>query len=251
MIEVRNLVKKYKEKAVVNNVSLKIEKGKITSFIGPNGAGKSTVLSIIARIMNKDSGEVLIEGKELSKWDNKELAKKIAILKQSNNVNVRLTIREMVSFGRYPHSEGRLTNEDVKYIDDAIEYMGLKSLENRFLDELSGGQRQRAYIAMVIAQNTEYILLDEPLNNLDIKHSVAMMKVLKNLVDDLGKTVVVVMHDINFASVYSDNIIILKNGEVAQNDKVENIIKKDVLEDIYEIDFDIREIQGNKICIYF
>lgn len=251
MIEVRNLVKKYKEKAVVNNVSLKIEKGKITSFIGPNGAGKSTVLSIIARIMNKDSGEVLIEGKELSKWDNKELAKKIAILKQSNNVNVRLTIREMVSFGRYPHSEGRLTNEDVKYIDDAIEYMGLKSLENRFLDELSGGQRQRAYIAMVIAQNTEYILLDEPLNNLDIKHSVAMMKVLKNLVDDLGKTVVVVMHDINFASVYSDNIIILKNGEVAQNDKVEKIIKKDVLEDIYEIDFDIREIQGNKICIYF
>lgn len=251
MIKVKNLVKKYGNKAVVDNVSLNIEKGKITSFIGPNGAGKSTVLSIMARIMEKDSGNIIIDDKNIDEWDTKELAKKISILKQANNINVRLTIKEIVSFGRYPHSEGRLTEEDNEYIDKAIEYMELKDIENKYLDELSGGQRQRAYIAMVIAQNTEYVLLDEPLNNLDMKHSVSMMKVFRNLVDELGKTVIIVMHDINFASVYSDNIVILKNGQVAKEDITNNIIDKSILEDIYEIDFDIKHINGNKICVYF
>lgn len=251
MIEVKNLVKKYGNKAVVDNVSLNIEEEKITSFIGPNGAGKSTVMSIIARIMKKDSGQVIIDGIDLEKWDSKELAKKIAILKQANNINIRLTIKELVSFGRYPHCEGRMSEEDFKYVDEAIEYMKLKNIENRYLDELSGGQRQRAYIAMVIAQNTDYVLLDEPLNNLDMKHSVQMMKVLRGLVDDLGKTVIIVMHDINFASVYSDKIIILKDGRVARDDETRNIISKNVLEDIYEIDFHIQNIHGKDICVYY
>lgn len=251
MIEVRGIVKKYGDNPVVDNVSLNIEKGKITSFIGPNGAGKSTLLSMISRIMKKDEGEVIIDGRELEKWNTKELAKKIAILKQSNNINVRLTIKEIVSFGRYPHCEGRLTKEDTKYVDEAIEYMQIKDIEDRYLDELSGGQRQRAYIAMVIAQNTEYVLLDEPLNNLDMKHSVQMMKVLRGLVDDLGKTVAIVMHDINFASVYSDKIVILKDGKIVKDDITDAIISKDVLEDVYEIDFHIKNINGNNICVYF
>ena len=154
MIQVENLVKMYGKKKVIDDVSLNIEKGKITSFIGPNGAGKSTVLSMISRIMSKDEGKVLIDDLEVEKYDSKELSKKISILKQSNNINVRLTIREIVSFGRYPYCEGRLKDEDIKYIDEAIEYMELKDIENKYLDELSGGQRQRAYIAMVIAQNT-------------------------------------------------------------------------------------------------
>lgn len=251
MIEIKNLSKKYGDKFVVDDVSFNINKGKITSFIGPNGAGKSTVLSMISRIMSKDKGEVIIDGIPLEKWNDKELAKKIAILRQSNNINVRLTIRELVSFGRFPHNEGRLTKEDDKHIDDAIEYMQLKDIENRYLDELSGGQRQRAYIAMVIAQNTEYILLDEPLNNLDMKHSVKMMKVLRGLVDDLNKTVVIVMHDINFASFYSDNIVVLKDGKIARNDDTSKIISKEFLEDIYEIDFEIKNFNGNKLCVYF
>ena len=251
MIEVKNLTKKYGNKTVVDNVSFNIEKGKITSFIGPNGAGKSTVLSMISRIMDKDNGTVTIDGTELEKWNDTELAKKLSILKQSNNINVRLTIREIVSFGRYPYCEGRLKEEDIKYVDEAIAYMELTDIQDRYLDELSGGQRQRAYIAMVLAQNTEYVFLDEPLNNLDMKHSVSMMKVFRRLVDELNKTVVIVMHDINFASVYSDNIVILKNGKLAKNDTTENIINKETLEDIYEINFDIREINGNKISVYF
>lgn len=251
MIQVENLIKKYSNKNVVDKVSINIEKGKITSFIGPNGAGKSTVLSMITRLMKKDNGEVLIEGKRLEEWDNKELSKKIAILKQSNNINLKLTIRELVSFGRYPHNEGRLTKEDEKYIDEAIDFMKLKDIQNKYLDELSGGQRQRAYIAMVIAQNTEYVFLDEPLNNLDMKHSVEMMKVLRNLCDELGKTVVLVMHDINYTSCYSDYIVALKDGKIANHGKTQDIINKEVLEGIYDMEFDIREINGDKICVYF
>jgi len=251
MIEVKNITKVYGNKKVVDNVSLNIQEGKITSFIGPNGAGKSTLLSIMSRLLKRDSGEVLVDGKDILKWDNKELAKKIAILRQSNNINIRLTIRELVSFGRFPHSQGNLKEEDYKYIDEAINYMQLKEFENKYLDELSGGQRQRAYIAMVIAQNSDYIFLDEPLNNLDMKHSVEIMKILRKLCDELKKTVVIVIHDINFASCYSDYIVALKDGKLIKNGIVEETIQKEELENIYEIDFHIENINNRNICVYF
>lgn len=251
MIEIKNIVKKYGDKKVVDNVSLKIQEGKITSFIGPNGAGKSTLLSIISRLINKDQGEVFIDNKELSQWDNKELSKKISILKQSNHINIRLTIKELVSFGRFPYCEGNLKDEDWKYVNEAIEYLELKDIEDKYLDELSGGQRQRAYIAMVVAQNTDYILLDEPLNNLDMKHSVQIMRVLRNLVEDLNKTVILVIHDINFASCYSDYIVALKDGVIANEGDTSSIIDKNILGDIYEMDFRIEDIDSQKICIYF
>ena len=251
MIEVKNITKIYGNKKVVDNVSLNIQEGKITSFIGPNGAGKSTLLSIMSRLLKRDSGEVLVDGKDILKWDNKELAKKIAILRQSNNINIRLTIRDLVSFGRFPHSQGNLKEEDHKYIDEAINYMQLKEFENRYLDELSGGQRQRAYIAMVIAQNSDYIFLDEPLNNLDMKHSVEIMKILRRLTDELGKTVIIVIHDINFASCYSDYIVALKDGKVVKDGPTDETIKKEELENIYEIKFDIQNIDNRKICVYF
>ncbi|MBU5591518.1 ABC transporter ATP-binding protein [Clostridium sp. MSJ-4] len=251
MIEIKNVTKKYGNKPVVDDVSLNIEKGKITSFIGPNGAGKSTLLSIISRLISKDGGEVFIDGKEVGHWDNKELAKKISILKQSNHINIRLTIKELVSFGRFPYCEGNLTEEDWKYVDDAIEYLELKDIENKYLDQLSGGQRQRAYIAMVVAQNTEYILLDEPLNSLDMKHSVQIMKILRNLVEELNKTVILVIHDINFASCYSDYIIALKDGVIASQGNTNQIIDKNILSDIYEMDFKIENIEDQRICIYF
>lgn len=251
MIEARGIIKKYGSKKVVDNVSLTIEKGKLTSLIGPNGAGKSTVLSIIARLMKQDEGEVFIEGREIKSWDEKELSKKISILKQSNNINVRLTIEELVAFGRFPYCDGILQAEDKKLIQEAIEYMKLTDIKDKYLDELSGGQRQRAYIAMVIAQDTEYVLLDEPLNNLDMKHSVQMMKVLRSLVDKLGKTVVIVMHDINFASCYSDKIAVLKEGKLVKDEYKSKIINKEFLEDVYEIPFNIQNIDNQKICVYF
>ncbi|MGL4570765.1 MAG: ABC transporter ATP-binding protein [Clostridium sp.] len=251
MIEIKNLCKSYGNKRVVSDVTFNIEKGKITSFIGPNGAGKSTVLSMISRLMDIDSGEVYIEGIELKKWDSKELSKKISILRQSNNINIRLTIKELVSFGRFPYCEGKLKEEDEKLVNSAIEYMKLSDIGDKYLDELSGGQRQRAYIAMIIAQDTDYILLDEPLNNLDMKHSVEMMKLLKEMVHDLGKTIIIVLHDINFASCYSDNIVALKDGKVVKNSKSEDVIRKCELCEIYDMDFNITEINDKRICVYF
>ena len=251
MIEVKNITKKYGNTKVVDNVSLNIEKGKMISLIGPNGAGKSTVLSMITRLSKMDEGEVIIDGTELSKWDNSELSKKISILKQSNNINLRLTIRDLVEFGRFPYSQGNLTPEDIKHIDEALEYMNIKDIENKYLDELSGGQRQRAYIAMIIAQDTEYIFLDEPLNNLDMKYCVQMMQVIRALVDDLGKTVVTVLHDINFASCYSDVIIAMKDGKVYKEGATSDIIDQNVLKDLYDTDFRIQDIDDKKICIYF
>lgn len=251
MIEVKNVSKSYGGKPVIEDVSIRISKGKVTSFIGPNGAGKSTLLSMISRLLAKDSGQVLIEGKEVSSWKNADLAKKISILKQSNHINLRLTVRELVSFGRFPYSQGKLTKEDWQQVDEAIAYMDLVDLQAKYLDELSGGQNQRAFIAMVIAQNTEYILLDEPLNNLDMKHSVQIMKVLRRLVEELGKTVVLVIHDINFASCYSDYIVALKDGKVFKEGSTETIIDNAVLHDIYDMDIPIELINGNRIGVYF
>ena len=251
MIKVDNMFKKYGEKEILSDVSLELPKKKIISFIGSNGAGKSTLLSIITRTLSRDSGNVVIENKNLEEWRTEELAKVLSILKQSNHLNIRLTVKELVSFGRYPYSKGKLTLEDEEKVEQAIEYMGLKNLENRFIDELSGGQRQMAYIAMVIAQDTEYIFLDEPLNNLDMKHSVQIMKILRNLVDEKGKTIIIVIHDINFVASYSDYIVALKDGKMIRYGNTEEIMKNEVLKDIYGMEIPIYKIENRKFCLYY
>ncbi len=206
---------------------------------------------MVSRLLNADTGEVLLDKSDVRRWKSDDFAKRVSILKQSNYMNVRLTIRELVSFGRFPYSKGNLKPEDELKVDEAIQYMNLEDLQHNYLDELSGGQRQRAFIAMVIAQDTDYILLDEPLNNLDMKHSVQIMKILRKLVDELGKTVVIVLHDINFASVYSDHIVALKNGRVVKNGPTNDIINSDALKEIYDMDIPVQEQNGCRICVYF
>ncbi|MCU6712541.1 ABC transporter ATP-binding protein [Paenibacillus sp. J5C_2022] len=251
MIEVKGVSKAYGGKKVVDAVSLKIKEGAITSFIGPNGAGKSTLLSLMSRLQTKDAGQVLIQGKDVADWNSTELAKTISILKQSNHLTLRLTVRELVSFGRFPYSQGKLTKQDWQQVDEAIAYLGLTEMQDKFLDQLSGGQSQRAFIAMVVAQNTPYILLDEPLNNLDMKHSVSIMKVLRRLVEEKGKTVVIVIHDINFASCYSDYIVALKDGTIVNEGSTDRMIDTEVLENVYDMDIPIETINGNRIGVYF
>ncbi|MFS8630217.1 MAG: ABC transporter ATP-binding protein [Bacillales bacterium] len=251
MVIVKNLSKKYGDKYVVQDVSVKIKKGTITSFIGPNGAGKSTLLSMVSRLIDRDSGEVIIDNREISTVKSNELAKKISILKQSNFINLRLTVRELVSFGRFPYSQGRLTKEDWEVVDKAIQYMELEDIQHKYIEQLSGGQKQRVFIAMVIAQDTDYILLDEPLNNLDMKHSVQIMKVLRRLVDEMGKTVVIVIHDINFAACYSDYIVALKDGKVVKEGLTTEVITPEVLKEIYDMDFTVREENKRRYCLYY
>ena len=141
-MQISHIIKKYDEKTVVNDVSFSLPKGKVTSLIGPNGAGKSTVMSIISRLIAADNGSVVIEKKDINKWNSKELSKHLAILTQTNNIQMKLTVEELVAFGRFPHSGGRLNSKDKEMIDKAIDYMELETFRERFIDELSGGQRQ-------------------------------------------------------------------------------------------------------------
>ena len=248
---IKKLTKKYNGKPVVDEIDFTIPKGKVISFVGPNGAGKSTVMGMISRLIEQDEGIVSFEGKELKEWNSKELAKRLAILTQNNATQMKLTVKELVTFGRFPYSNGNTTKEDEEIIERAIQYMELEELKNRFIDELSGGQRQRAFIAMVIAQDTEYVLLDEPTNNLDIYHATNMMKMVRKLCDELGKTVILVLHEINYAAFYSDYICAFKDGKVAKFGTVKEVMTKEVLSDIYRVDFEIQEVEGKPLSIYY
>lgn len=250
-MRIQRLSKQYEGKTVVDSVSFEIPKGNVISLIGPNGAGKSTVMGIISRLVARDSGQVEFDGNDITKWKSKDLSKRLAILTQSNNIQMKLTVRELVAFGRFPYSGGHLTTEDTEFINKAIHYMELDDMQDCFIDELSGGQRQRAYIAMVIAQDTDYILLDEPTNNLDIYHATNMMKIVRRLCDELGKTIILVLHEINYAAFYSDYICAFVDGKIAKFGTVKEVMNKETLSEIYKVDFEIMEIAGKPLSIYY
>ena len=251
MIQLKNISKHFGNQSVLEDISLELPQNQIISLIGPNGAGKSTLLSIISRLLEKDSGTVSISQKDLFQYKNKELAKHLAILKQANNIELKLTVEDLGAFGRFPYSQGRLTDLDHKKINEAIDFCSLQEFRQKYIDELSGGQRQRAFLAMVIAQDTDYILLDEPLNNLDMKLSVQVMKTLKRLVLEKNKTIIIVIHEINFAAGYSDYIIGMKNGQIFCEGKTTEIITADNLNNLFDMDFEIIEHNGKRICNYF
>lgn len=251
MIEIDNISKKYQTIQVLKNVSATISQGGITAIIGPNGAGKSTLLSIISRLLLADEGLVKIQNMDVINTPSDKLATYLSVLRQENRFTSRLTVFELVGFGRYPYSKGRLNKDDLVHINRALEFLNLTEYKDRFLDELSGGQRQRAYVAMVLCQDTEYVLLDEPLNNLDMKHAVAMMKQLRRAADELGKTIVIVIHDINFASVYSNYILAMKNGELIYQGNPEQIMDSAILEDIFDTPVQIEKVYDQNIAIYY
>ncbi|WP_455473907.1 iron ABC transporter ATP-binding protein [Bartonella sp. B30(2025)] len=251
MIEINHLSKAYGARLIIDDLCLCLPKGGIISLIGPNGSGKSTLLMMIRRLLPNHKGTVHIDGLDIYKTPHNVLAKKLSLLRQDNPLSVRLTVHDLVSFGRYPYSKGRYTNEDKQFIDSALRYLGLQELKDCFLDELSGGQRQRAFIAMVLCQDTDYLLLDEPLNNLDMKHSVSMMKQLRRTADELKKTILIVMHDINFASSYSDMIVALKNGKAAYYGTTKEVMQPEILKDIYDVDIQIETINGVPIALYY
>lgn len=251
MIQIQKVNKFYGNKSVLKDVSLNIEKGKLTALIGPNGAGKTTLLNMIGRLTPIENGEIIIDDTEIHDWDQNELAKRLAILKQANAMNARITVRELLAFGRFPHRKGKIGPKCRQLIHHSLKYLGLEDLEHTYLTDLSGGQLHRAFIGMVLCQDTEYILLDEPLNNLDMKYGVQIMNILRNLVDDLGRTVVIVLHDINYAATYADHIIAFKNGEKLIDDLTENVIEKSVIDELFDMDIEIIEHNKQKYCLYY
>ena len=251
MITLNDVGKSYGNGTEIGPVSFEIPAGGITALVGPNGAGKSTLLTMIGRLLGLDSGVIEIAGYDVSSTASKDLAKIVSILRQENHFTTRLTVRQLVGFGRFPHSRGRLTVADEQVISEAIDFLNLHELEGRYLDQLSGGQRQRAYVAMVLAQDTEYVLLDEPLNNLDMRHSVQMMQHLHRAARELGRTIVVVIHDINFAGHYADHICAVKDGRIVDFGPPERMMTNEVLSQVFDTPVEVIEGPRGPLAVYY
>ncbi len=251
MIALDGATKRYGSQTVLDDVSIVLVDEGVTALIGPNGAGKSTMFGLIGRLIKPDAGTVTVDDLDVAIAPSHELAKTLAVLRQDNHIAARLTVHDLVEFGRFPHSKGRLTMGDRTHIDRAISYLDLDAYRGRFLDELSGGQRQRAFIAMVLAQDTKYVLLDEPLNNLDLKHMTEIMRLIRRMADELGKHVIVVLHDINFAATYADRIVAMRDGRIVADATASEIMRSEVLEEVYGTTVDVREIDGQRIALYY
>lgn len=250
MIRLDQLEKRYGNGTLIGPISLDLPKGGIIGLVGPNGAGKSTLLTMMGRLLTPTGGSAQIDELDVHQAPSKAVAKKVSILRQENHFVTRLTVRQLVGFGRYPYSRGRLTPADEEKISEAIDFLDMADLEQRFLDEMSGGQRQRAYVAMVLAQDTDYLLLDEPLNNLDAQHSVQMMNQLRRAADELGRTIVIVLHDINFAAAYSDYIVAMDEGKVVISGTPDGIIRDDVLTSVFRTPVTVVDGPSGKFAVY-
>ncbi|WP_394197730.1 iron ABC transporter ATP-binding protein [Litoreibacter albidus] len=243
MIKVSHVTHRIGGATILSDVSVELAAGGVTALIGPNGAGKSTLLSLIARLIPLQSGSITVDDLTIGACPSDVLARKLAILPQTADAAPRLTVRDLVSFGRYPYHKGRGTEEDAQIVAQTLHRFGLNDLAGRQLDTLSGGQRQRAQVAMIHAQSTDYVLLDEPLNNLDIAASRSLMRMLRAL----GRTVVIVLHDINYASSYADQIVAMKDGRIHAVGTPADVVTEDLLADVFGTRATVHQIDGRPL----
>lgn len=241
MFRLQGVTFETQEKTILSPTSLSFEKGKVTSLIGHNGSGKSTLIKMLARQQVSSQGDMFLDGKPLSELSAKEFALKVAYLPQHPPLTDGVKVRELVRFGRYPWKGlfGRYSAQDDEYIDQAIEQVGLTSMQDRFVATLSGGERQRAWVAMLLAQKSEYILLDEPTSALDVAHQYELLALVRKLNQELGLTVIMVLHDINMAARFSDHMVALHSGKVLASGAPHQLMKHDVLHQIYGIPLDL------------
>ena len=253
MIDVRSVSHAYLSGApkVLDDVAVSFPSGQVTALVGANGAGKSTLLSAMGRLLSPRAGSVLLDGVDVTTAAPTTVAKRMAVLRQDNRISARLTVVDLVRFGRFPYSAGRLTPEDHAVVERSLDYVDLSGMRDCFLDELSGGQRQRAYIAMVLAQDTDFVLLDEPLNNLDMRHAAATMRLLRRTADDLDRTVIVVLHDINVASSYCDRIVGMRDGRIVVDGTPAQVMRTDVLAEVFGMEIPVHEVDGHRLALHW
>ncbi|MFP3512558.1 ABC transporter ATP-binding protein [Peribacillus sp. SIMBA_075] len=254
-INTQSLSLGYGDKLIINDMNIKLPDGEITVFIGANGCGKSTLLRSVARLLKPQSGSVLLEGKAISTMSSKDVARKMAILPQSPVAPEGLTVYQLVKQGRYPYQSWlkQWSSMDEEKVQKAIEATNLTELKDRAVDELSGGQKQRAWIAMTLAQDTDIILLDEPTTYLDMTHQIEILDLLFELNEFENRTIVMVLHDLNLACRYADNLVALKDGAIHAQGRPEDIITPDLVQHVFgmecQISFD--PIFGSPMCIPF
>lgn len=254
-LEVESIRVGYENKTIVHGLSLQIPDGKITTIIGSNGCGKSTLLKAITRILKHESGQVILDGQNISKMKTKELAKELAILPQSPESAHGLTVEELVSYGRFPYQKGfgNLSQKDKDVIEWALQVTKTEDFRVQSVDALSGGQRQRVWIAMALAQETDIIFLDEPTTYLDMAHQLEVLELLYRLNEEQGRTIVMVLHDLNQAARFSDYIVALSQGELVKFGSAEEVMVPEVLKKVFNIDAVIgQDPRTNKpMCITY
>lgn len=249
MITINNVSHHIDHHPILNNVSLSLEDAQVIALIGPNGAGKSTLFSVMSRLQPLQSGSVQFGEYDIARTDSKVMAKTVAILAQSNQLQGRLRVEELLMFGRYPYHQGRPTPADHQKVAEVIEKFELQDMAHRYLSTLSGGQQQRVLIAMIVCQDTPYLLLDEPLNNLDMYHSGQLMRALRSLAHEQKKTVVIVLHDINQAAQFADTVVMMKTGQVIQTGHPIEVLTQETIQDLYGVKATVIEHKGYPVII--
>lgn len=252
ILQIDNLTVSYKEKKVIDSINLDITKGKVYSIIGPNGCGKTTLMRTMSRGIKPKSGQVLLYGKSIFKIKTKNVAKKIAVLSQNNNTISDVTVRQLIGYGRFAHKEWwKGIDDDNEIVDWAINKTNLMDFENRKINTLSGGERQRAWIAMSIAQKPEVLLLDEPTTYLDISHQLEIMELISRLNKEDGITIVMVLHDINHAARYSDELIVIKDQKIFEKGDPWTILGGNVLKDVFKVEAEISTDKDTNKPIFY
>ena len=249
MIRTTSVTTRHGRTLAVDDVSLELGTG-LTAIIGPNGSGKSTLLSTIGRLLKAESGSVAVDDLDVATTRSRDIAKRLAILRQDNHFAIRLSVDDLVAYGRFPHGGRGTSPEDRAHVDAAIEALDLGAVRERYLDELSGGQRQRAFVAMALAQDTDHLLLDEPLNNLDPRHGVVLMRLLRRLADERGTTIVVVLHDINVAAQFADRIVAVRDGRIAHHGPTAEVLTAEHLEALYDTPAVVADIAGRRVVLW-
>ncbi|WP_201566164.1 ABC transporter ATP-binding protein [Psychrobacter immobilis] len=253
MIKLNNISHHIGKQQILHDITLSLPTAQVIALIGPNGAGKSTLFSVMARLQPLQSGQVSFavdnEERDIVSCQARTLAKTVAMLGQDNHVQGRLRVHELLMFGRYPYHQGQPTADDQQKVQEILERFELEPLAERFLSTLSGGQRQRVLIAMIVCQDTPYLLLDEPLNNLDMYHAGRLMRELRQLSHNQQKTVVIVLHDINQAAQFADTVVTMKAGEVMAVGRPADVITKETMKDLYNVDVTVLNHQGRPVIV--
>ncbi|WP_394212805.1 ABC transporter ATP-binding protein [Psychrobacter piscatorii] len=253
MIKLNNISHYIGKQQILHDITLSLPTAQVIALIGPNGAGKSTLFSVMARLQPLQSGQVSFavdnEERDIVSCQARTLAKTVAMLGQDNHVQGRLRVHELLMFGRYPYHQGQPTAGDQQKVQEILERFELEPLAERFLSTLSGGQRQRVLIAMIVCQDTPYLLLDEPLNNLDMYHAGRLMRELRQLSHNQQKTVVIVLHDINQAAQFADTVVTMKAGEVTAVGRPADVITQETMKDLYNVDVTVLSHQGRPVIV--
>lgn len=237
-IKISNLSLGYGDENIMKDVSIAVEKGSFSCIIGPNGCGKSTLLKALSRNLKARKGTIEIYGKKIEDYHGRHLAQLVAFLAQSPHIPQQLSARDLVGYGRFPHTNwlNRLKAKDYEIIDLAMELTETSQFAHRELNHLSGGERQRVWIAMALAQEAEILLLDEPTSYLDISHQFQTLELIHRLNKEMGRTILMVLHDLNQASRYSEFLYVIKKGRIFASGKPKDIIKEDLLKEVFSLE---------------